>query len=187
MLRLKQVRLHLGLRRSVLPVFPALCKTQLHHGGAGLLQGLAHTGQNTPGSPMLLLFCSERRLRARQFILHSRQGLLGNLRIHRIRLDLGQPLPGLRQVPLQSGFTLLAPHHRRLGIAQLLMHGRQHVLTRGSRPTDIVEFRPQLHRQRIGFCQPLLRARQHLRNHTIPALRLRQGRPGVRQFLPHHR
>ena len=41
---------------------------------------------------MLLLLCSERRLRARQFVLRSRQGLLGARQPGRFRLGLRQLL-----------------------------------------------------------------------------------------------
>ena len=74
---------------------------------------------------MLLLFCSEHRLRARQFVLRARQGLPGARQLGRFRLGLSQPLLRLRQVLLQSGFTLLTLHQRCLGVSQLLLHGRQ--------------------------------------------------------------
>ena len=79
---------------------------------------------------MPFLFLSERRLRVHQFILHSYQGLLGTLRLSRFGLGSGQPLLRLRQVLLQSGFTFLTLHHRRLGIPQLLLHRRQQLPSR---------------------------------------------------------
>ena len=79
---------------------------------------------------MPFLFLGERRLRVRQFTPQSRQGLLGALRLGRFRLGPGQTLLCLRQVLLQSGFTFLTLHHRRLGIPQLLLHRRQHLPSR---------------------------------------------------------
>ena len=79
---------------------------------------------------MLSLLLGERRPRVRQFALRPRQGLPGTRQLGRCRLSLRQPLLRLRQILLQSGFTLLPLHHHRLGIPQLLLHRRQRLLGR---------------------------------------------------------